>query len=352
MSESKRCEKQKIKILFVLKILLEQSDDKHRLEMKDILKSLKGYDISAERKSVYDDIRALQAIEQYTGIYIKDNPLYRSHCYWVEKKTFSVPELKFLIDAVRSSKFVPEKVTDQLVDKINGLVSIHERKDLRRELYSGIKRRKDEKFLRAVDQLNKAILEDRKIKCKYIRLNYKKHEENRVYDKDTGSEIYILSPWQLVYTDDNYYLVAYEDRMEKKDPEYRRITHYRVDRMRDIRLTDDERIGADKFEAAKVQDYSGKMFSMYSGSDMIIHIKCDKSMASVMLDRFGLDVPIIELNDNEIEVRPKVSASNMFYGWIASLGSKVKITGPEKAVNEMKNMVDTLVQQYSENEID
>lgn len=346
MGEVKRCTNQKVKILFVLKILLEHTDKDHGIEMKDILRLLQDFGLSADRKSVTDDIRALQLISKYTGIEISEAREKRSYFYWVSKRTFKVPELKLLIDAVRSSKFVPEKMTEQLVDKIKGLVSKHERNDLRRELYSGIKNRKDDKILRAVDQLNKAILENKKIKCKYINLNYKKQEENRMYDTVTGSEIYILSPWQLVYTDDNYYLVAYEDRMEYKEEEKRRISHYRVDRMRDIRITSDDRIGADKFEAAKVQDYSSKMFSMFSGQDMIVHIQCDKSMAGVMLDRFGIDVPLLEISNSKIEVRPKVSASSMFYGWIASLGPKVKITGPEKAVKEMKKMADTLVSQY------
>lgn len=342
----KRCENQKVKILFVLKILLEHTDKDHGIEMKELLRQLGRYGIKAERKSVGDDIEALQNISKYTGIEISEVREKRSYFYMVTKRSFNVPELKLLIDAVRSSKFVSEKMTEQLVAKIKALVSKHERDDLRRELYSGIKNRKDDKLLKAVDLLNRAILENSKIRCKYINLDFKKNEVKKIYNTETGSEIYILSPWQLVYTDDNYYLVAYEDRQEKKKPDERRITHYRVDKMRDIRLINEERIGEDKFEEAKVQDYSSKMFSMFSGQDMTVHIECDKSMAGVMIDRFGIDVPIIEKSDNLIEVIVKVSASNMFYGWIASLGPKVRITGPQEAVDEMKKMAETLSEQY------
>ena len=199
--------KQKFKLIYIIKYLMENTDENHKATMQDIIKYLESYDITAERKSIYADMETIRDI----GIDVVGEKIGRNFYYYIASRDFEIAELKLLVDAIQSSKFMTEKKSQDLIKKLEGLVSVHGAKQLQRQVYvSGRTKTLNESVFYNIDALHNAIGSNRKIKFQYFRWNLKKEMELR-----RNGEFYEVSPWALLWEDENYYLIAHDKEEDK-----------------------------------------------------------------------------------------------------------------------------------------
>lgn len=324
-------ENQKLKLLYLLKIFMEETDSEHGLSMPDIISELETYGVNAERKSLYDDIALLNDF----GYDIASQKVGKSYVYYMASRDFELPELKLLVDAVQSSKFITQSKSNSLIKKLENLASVYEGKELHRQVYVANRTKtSNESILYNVDYIQSAIASNSQISFKYFQWNYKKEQELR-----HDGKVYIISPWALTWDDENYYLVGYDDEEQK-------IKHYRVDKMLKISILDEKRQGKDLFKQFDMAIYSKKVFGMYGGKEEVVTLECDNDMAGVVIDRFGKDVTLRETDDSHFQVRVSVQVSPQFLGWVCSLGGKVVISAPQSVVDVMKKELKKLSAQY------
>ena len=322
---------QKLKLIYIIKYLMENTDENHKVTMADILRYLEGYEISAERKSIYADIEAIRDL----GIDVVGEKTGRDFYYYVVSRDFEVAELKLLVDAIQSSKFITEKKSAELIKKLQGLVSVHEAKLLQRQLYvSGGTKTVNESIYYNIDALHNAIGGNHKIQFQYFQWNVKKEMELR-----KKGDFYEVSPWALLWEDENYYLIAF-------DSVHQEIRHYRVDKMLKISSVNEFREGKEYFEKFNLAEYSKKNFGMFAGEEEMVKLEVHNRLIGVILDRFGTDVMIIPADAEHFRVNVKVSVSNQFFGWLFGLGSDVKILAPENVVKRMKEELGNINKLY------
>lgn len=322
---------QKLKILYLLRILWEKTDDLHGITMSEILSSLESYGVSAERKSIYSDIESLNSF----GIDITCEKRDRNYYYHLSGRMFELPELKLLVDSVQASKFITEKKSSELIKKIEGMVSKYEASQLQRQvIVSGRNKAMNENIYYNVDNIHTAIGENSKITFRYFQWDIKK---NMVFRRN--GELYEVSPWALLWDDENYYMVAFDSEEEK-------IKHFRVDKMLDINIKDEKREGEALFNKLDMASYSNKTFGMFGGEEVTVRLYCDNSLAGVMIDRFGQDIFMVPVDDEHFTVNVSVAMSMQFLAWVFALGEGVKIVGPEAVVSEMREQAERLMRQY------
>lgn len=311
--------------------MLEQTDEEHYISMPEIIEALAAYDITADRKSLYQDLRDLEKL----GIEVEGEATGNRYHYHVISRFFELPELKLLVDAIQSSKFITERKSNALIKKLERLVSKYEAQKLQRQVYvSGRIKTMNESIYYTVDAIHNAISENRKIKFQYYQWNIKKEMELR-----HNGAWYHISPWGLSWDDENYYLVGF-------DSEAGLIKHYRVDKMLHISMSEEKREGSEYFTKLDMAEYAKKSFGMYGGEEQTVKLLVDNSLAGVVIDRFGKDVMLIPTDGDRFTVSVNVRVSRQFMGWVFSLGEKVKIIGPDLVIQQMREEVARLVRQY------
>lgn len=322
---------QKFKLYRLAQIMLERTDDEHYITMPEILSALEEYEITADRKSIYNDLKDLETL----GIEVEGEPTGNKYHYHVVNRPFELPELKLLVDAIQSSKFITERKTTALIRKLEKLASRYEATKLQRQVYvSGRIKTMNESIYYIVDEIHNAISENRKIKFQYYQWNVKKEMELR-----HGGACYHISPWGLSWDDENYYLVGY-------DSEAGKIKHYRVDKMLQVRMSEEEREGREHFKKLDMADYTRKSFGMFGGEEQTVKLLVENGLAGVMIDRFGKDTMLIPADEKHFTVNVDVRISNQFLGWVISLGEGVKLLGPDAVVQKMKTEIERLARQY------
>lgn len=322
---------QKFTLYRLAQIMLERTDDEHYITMPEILSALEEYEITADRKSIYNDLKDLETL----GIEVEGEPTGNKYHYHVVNRPFELPELKLLVDAIQSSKFITERKTTALIRKLEKLASRYEATKLQRQVYvSGRIKTMNESIYYIVDEIHNAISENRKIKFQYYQWNVKKEMELR-----HGGACYHISPWGLSWDDENYYLVGY-------DSEAGKIKHYRVDKMLQVRMSEEEREGREHFKKLDMADYTRKSFGMFGGEEQTVKLLVENGLAGVMIDRFGKDTMLIPADEKHFTVNVDVRISNQFLGWVISLGEGVKLLGPDAVVQKMKTEIERLARQY------
>lgn len=322
---------QKFKLYRLAQIMLEKTDDDHYITMPEILSALEEYEVTADRKSIYNDLRDLEVL----GIEVEGEPAGNRYHYHVVSRPFELPELKLLVDAIQSSKFITERKTNALIKKLEQLVSKYEAMKLQRQVYvSGRIKTMNESIYYTVDAIHNAISENKKIRFQYFQWNVKKEMELR-----HNGAWYHISPWGLSWDDENYYLVGYDSAAGQ-------IKHYRVDKMLHIQMTDEKREGKEHFKKLDMADYAKKSFGMFGGKEQKVKLLVANNLAGVIIDRFGKNVMMIPEDGDHFTVIVDVHVSNQFLGWIFSLGKDVKIISPDEVVEQMKQEIDRLVCQY------
>ena len=305
---------QKLKLIYLMKILLERTDETHSITMPEIIDALAAYDISAERKSLYNDIENLRVY----GLDVIGTQEDRTYSYHIGNRQFELAELKLLVDSVQSAKFITAKKSNELIKKIEGFASKYEASQLQRQVFvAGRVKTMNESIYYNVDRIHAAIAENSRITFQYFQWNVDKKMELR-----HDGALYEVSPWSLSWDDENYYLIAY-DSNEKI------IKHFRVDKMLHIKSNGKGREGRQVF----------KSFEW-------VRIECDNSFAGVMIDRFGKEVSMIRLDDKRFAVNVEVAVSRQFLAWIIGLGEGVKLVGPDNVVEMMNAEIDRLIKQY------
>ena len=324
---------QKLKILYLAKILLENTDAEHDITLQEIIDKLAANNVTAERKSLYDDIAQLDDF----GIHIKKTQYGKTFHYQVVNRNFEIAELKLLADSVASAKFITEKKSNELIKKIEHLASKHDASKLQRQVYvAGRVKSMNNDIMENVDAIHNAISRNLKISFQYFQWNIKKQPELR-----KGGARYLISPWGLSWDDENYYLVGYDSDADM-------IKHYRVDKMLHIKVEKERREGRYKFKEVDMAAYAKKMFNMFDGEEENVEILCTNNLAGVMIDRFGKDVRMCKVDEEHFKVRAKVAASNHFIHWVMALGPGAQIVGPEHMVAEVKKEIRRLSDQYGE----
>ena len=331
---------QKIRILCLLKIFREYTDEENALTRKEIEKKLSEYDIEVERKTFADDINALRLFSSINGDrdYIEKTSDNR---YYLSNREFELPELKLLVDAVQASKFITHKKSKKLIEKIETFASKKQTKELQRQVYVDNRiKTENESIYYAVDHIHEAINKKVKITFLYFTWDVNKHE---VYKK--GGEKYVISPWALVWDDENYYMVGY-DSTEK------RIKHFRVDKMIDTVLTENERDGAEHFKNFDTALYSRQTFGMFGGKEEHVTLRCTNKneIVGIIIDRFGKDVKITNITDSHFEIHVKVCTSPLFYSWLMNFGSDIKILAPPSVIDGYLKLAREGINQYEEND--
>lgn len=284
--------------------------------------------ISAERKSVYDDLECLQMY----GIDICMKKT-RTTDYFVASRDFELPELKLLVDSVQASKFITHKKSMELISKIEKLTSHENAKKLQRQVFvTNRVKTMNEKIYYNVDRIHEAIAENKQITFKYFDLDVNK---KKVYRKE--GNLYIESPVSLTWDDENYYLITYKEK-------YGSYTNFRVDKMEGIELIDKERLLADNnFD---VSLYSKTKFQMFNGEETDVSIQFINELVGVVYDRFGTDIPIDKSDDKHFVCRVKVALSPQFLSWIISFGNRAKIISPDFVKKELCELITEVKSQY------
>ena len=322
---------QKLKLYRLAQIMLEQTDDEHYITMAEIMEALRRYDITADRKSLYNDLRDLSSF----GIEVEGESVGNRYHYHVVSRPFELPELKLLVDAIQSSKFITEKKTNILIKKLEKLVSKYDAQKLQRQVYvSGRIKTMTESIYYSVNTIHVAISENRKIKFQYYQWNAKKEMELR-----HNGKWYHISPWGLLWDDENYYMIGF-------DPEAQKIKHYRVDKMLKINLSEEPRDGKEAFSKLNMADYTKKSFGMYGGKEEKVKLLIHNDLVGVIIDRFGRDIMLFPADADHVTANVDVRVSRQFLAWVFSLGPNVKILGPEDVVETMKREASRLMEQY------
>lgn len=323
----------KLRILYLMKILLNETDEEHSLTMSQMIEALKAYGISAERKSIYDDIENLQVF----GIDIIGEKANKTYSYHIGSKQFELAELKLLVDSIQASKFITAKKSQELIRKMTDCASRYEASQLKRQIYVA-KRNKaeNESIYYNVDRIHQAINANTQIRFHYFNYDVNK---KRILKK--AGQFYQVSPWALSWDDEKYYLVAF-------DSEEDLIKHFRVDKMLDLEVTGERREGRQHFHQFDMGAYAKKMFGMFNGEEELVKIECRNELAGVMLDRFGRDLSIIKKDEEHFCINVRVAVSRQFLAWVMALGEGAKIVGPEPVVQMLNQELDRLVRQYKE----
>ncbi|MCR5205688.1 MAG: WYL domain-containing protein [Lachnospiraceae bacterium] len=313
---------QKLKLYYLSRIMTEKTDDEHGLSMKEIQMRLKEYGCTADRKSLYDDLEALRVL----GIDIIGEQIGGGYFYHVGSKQFDIAELKLLVDAVQSSKFITEKKSSELIRKLTSMASDYEAAQLKRQVVvQGRVKTMNESVYYIVDDIHRAISQNQQIMFEYMQWNLKKELEKRRKDP------YRVSPWALIWDDENYYLVAYSEPDDC-------IKHFRVDKMKNITVLPEKRKGKEKFKDEELAAYSTRNFGMYHGEEKDVRIAFKNEMVGVIIDRFGKNITIHpSKQEGWSETVVKVAVSRQFFGWIFALGTDVTIAGPKNVVEMFKS---------------
>ena len=309
-----KSENQKLKLIVLRDILLRKTDEEHPMSTKELIRELEKEGIKAERKSIYSDIEALEGL----GLEVIKIPG-RSNQYYVAEREFELPELKLLVDVVQAARFITEKKARELIKKLEKQTSEYAAKQLTRNVViANRSKTSNENIYYNVDVIHRAIAENQQIQFYYYEWNV----EKKFVPRKNG-ERYQVSPWALIWDDENYYLMAYDEKVEL-------MKHYRVDKMKSIECVEEGRLGKDVMKNFDMGAFSKTTFGMYAGEEAIVSLWCKSSMVGVIIDRFGKDIMMKPLDNGNFEARIPVKVSSQFFGWLTALGTNVKVIGPER----------------------
>ena len=302
--------------------ILRETDENHSITTPKIIDLLEKIGISAERKSIYSDINALADaglldVEQSEG---------RSGGFRALSREFELAELKMLVDAVQSCRFISKSQCTSLIKKLSHLASRYEESQLSRSVYVYEREEKKSTVLYLTDIIHKAISENSVISFKYTELTPSKKKIER-----RNGEEYKVSPWSLMWREDNYYLIAFDHTADE-------IRHYRVDRMDKIMLTGENRLGKEEFEKISLSKYYSNVFEMFKGKEEIVYFRCDNRFAGAMYDRFGMSLNVTECGEY-FEFYAPIEVSVRFFSWVFGFDGALKILSPQSVVLEYKEQI-------------
>ena len=323
--------KGKMKMLHLIRIFSQETDDEHALTLQEIIAKLAAVNITADRKTLYNDFEDLRQF----GFDIIAQQRDRTTYYHLGERDFELPELKLLVDSVQAAKFITTRKSRELIRKLERYTSVYQAAQLHRQVYiAGRVKAMNESIYYNIDRLHSAINAGSQIRFQYGQWNLNKEMELR-----RGGDWYQVSPWALTWDDEKYYLVAY-------DANANMIKHYRVDKMLRIKALDEPRQGQKAFEAFDMALYSKSVFGMFTGEETIVTLEAENHMVGVIIDRFGKDISLAPVSDTHFQATVNVIASPQFIGWIVALGKSIRIVAPDALVERMREEIHRLSEQY------
>lgn len=313
----------KLRLLRILELLRTQTDEAHTMSIADIEAALKDrWDIEAYRITIQKDIASLIAAGY-------DIEVQRStqNRYYYASRPFELPELKLLIDAVESSKFITEKKSRVLTEKLTAFASVHEAARLKRNISIADRiKAGNEQIYYIMDVLNDAINTRRKVSFLY----FEYHADKRKKLKN-GGEAYVLSPYTLTWNGDHYYVVGWSDKHGK-------IATFRVDRIYRVPELLDEK-AVPKPQNYSIGDFAEKAFQLFDSEHARVELLCENAMMNTVLDHFGDKVKPEQQDDEHFIFTAEVSLSPTFFAWIFEFGGAIRILGPQAAKDAYRELV-------------
>ena len=317
-----RKEKQKLKLMAVLDILRRQTDEKHPVGVPEILQLLQERNISAERKSIYDDVDTLR--EMGYDVQLRRG---RRGGYYLAEGEFQLAELKLLVDAVQASRVVSGTTSRRLIHKLEKLCSNYEGSQLQRQVYVEGRPKTDSKsLLYSIDALHEAINNGKMVEFLYRKADSREKEKRTV------------SPWQLAWENGCYYLIAFADE--------KGIRHYRVDKMSGVRVLDAPRRGQEQFADLDLPAYLRKHFGMYGGPEHRVTLRCTADLEGAMRERFGATPMFLPEENGCFHFDVPICVSDQFYGWVCGFGGKIEVVAPPEVRQGLREMTARLAEQH------
>lgn len=327
-----KSESKKLIPLYLQQLFLEKTDKTHYIRMPEILSFLESKGIFADRRTIYAAISLLNSID-FEIVGVQEKGGYKYHH---PKRLFDTNELKYLIDSIATSKFLTEKKSRELINKVKTLGSNFDNQSLNRNvlLDKRIKSMNDKVF-KNLDVIYAAIAANNQINFQYLHWN----PQRKLVSKT--EKLYSVSPYAVSLTDDNYYLIAFDSNTNK-------LKHYRIDKMQSVKIIEYERAGKSLFKSFDIIDYSNKTFGMFSGKEETVTLEAANSLAGVFIDRFGEFAAIRPNFDNPdtFIVRISVYISPQFFAWIYGLGKDIKIISPKSVIDDFKTMTESILNNY------
>ena len=319
---------QTMRLLYLIKMLEENTDEHHVLTTQEIIDKLAANDIHAERKSIYDDIRTLQDF----GYDILKADTRSGGGYWLGSREFELPELKLLVDAVQSSRFITSKKSRELIHKLEHMVSRHDAGKLQRQVYvAGRIKTENESIYYSIDAIHRAIQENRQIRFPYLEWTLQKELKPR-----KGRDAYQVSPWALIWREENYYLVAFDSASSM-------MKHYRVDKIGAVEVLEEKREGTQAASNLNLAAYANRTFGMYGGTEEVVTMRFPDRLIGVVLDRFGKDVDIIPAEEGYFRCRTRIAVSGQFFGWLAGIGREAAIVAPQSVREQYREWLEEIL---------
>ena len=327
-----KSDNQKLKIFYILDYLNRNSHEKHPVRAGELMEMLHSqHNISCDRKTVYSDIAALQDY----GVDIVSVPG-KNGGYFIATRNFELPELKLLIDAVQSSRYLTEKKSRELIEKLCKECSVHDARLMRRDvLVSGRVKSMNETIYYNVDNIQEAISLNRKISFRYF--DWGIDGQRRYRDRS-----YEASPYGLCQDNENCYLLAYSPRHG--------VTSYRVDRMADIVLMEQERTPCPELTGKALTQYANRLFQMFQGQETDVKLRFHRRFVNAVIDRFGREILLIPDGEEHFVFTVKVAVSPMFLSWVVGFGKDARILHPQSVIDQCRQMCLDALDQYQERE--
>ena len=319
--------RQKLKLLYIVKLLTETTDESHPVSTADIIAYLDELGIHSERKTIYDDIEKLCDFG-YDIIQVQSR---LGGGYYMAGREFELAELKLLVDAVQASRFITTRKSRALIKKLEQLAGKHDAGKLQRQVYVARRiKTENENIYYSVDSIHRAIQENKQISFQYLDWNLKKELVPRANGEKK------VSPWALIWRDENYYLAAY-DSVEGI------MKHYRVDKMGQVKVLRAAREGMEQFARVDLSDYTNQTFGMFGGEDQTVTLQFPNRLVGVVIDRFGREVDIRPITDRAFRIRVRVAVSGQFFGWLSGIGREAVVVAPDAVREQYRRWLEDIV---------
>ena len=333
-----RSDNQKLKLCYIMKILSECTSREDGITMQELIGRLVEMGVSAERKSQSSDIRALHEFGECMRV--ESNRKDGDVRYYADDRMFSLADIKILADVIAASKFVTEKRSRELIGKLERLVSAKEKRELNRSVY--IRKHAtddDDDGYSNVDPIQTAIRDNRQIEFAYLQWD----DNLQLVPREAGPRT-AISPWWLVYNNENYYLGAY-------DGIRRGFRTFRVDKMRDVRMLDIPREGREEADNSRPEFYAQARFDMFDGEQQRVRVRCPKEMIGTFVDKIGRDITVMQKRGDTAELSFSVVPNRFFLTWLLALGRQVKLLSPQHCIDELESMCMRMVLDHERRQI-
>ena len=327
---TRREKSSKIRLFKIWDILRTETDEDNPMETSTLIRKLAEHGIECDRRTIYKDIQLLNDFG-YEILHTRGV----TNRYFVVDRSFDIPELRILLDAVQAASFITPKKTDALVNKIAALAGSHRAQLLKNNIMRfNIPKHTNEAIYYSVNEIERAIIDGKKVSFFYFDYNAK---GERIYRKD--KKRYVVNPYATVFSNDNYYLVCYSDK-------YKNMTHYRIDRMETVEVEKDDITPADCIKGFDITEHRKQVFGMFVGKEERVSIVFDNTLIDAVMDKFGEDVQLVDKGDGTALLIISVQISPAFLGWCCSFGDKLQVIHPQSVVVQVTDYVAQLAGKY------